>query len=424
MAKTLTTDTLITTALRRAMIPEEQSTFTDADIIDMMNEEFNIHIVPMVMRAHEEFYIDQDDQTIVANKSTYKIPYRALGNKTRSSAIVDSGGGFSEMTRLSYEDRQKGHNILYGFYVENDSLILEDNLSTNGKLRTSYYLQPNTLVKAERAATTTAISNKYAEIVSTSYADLPTDSIEIAGVTFVAQSGAATLGDATFQAATSDTATATSLAAQINAHATTSVLVTATSSTATVTVLADTSTYDLPDPVYTNTTGTVGLTTTTTRIKFTVDQVPTHFTSNTVFDFIQGVSINKILGYDRTVAAIDSTNLTIAFPVSELQTVDPKSTTTKDITFAVGDYILIKQETHVPQLPTALHPILAQRTAVKMLEALGDYEGMAAAEKQLATMEKNANTLIDNRTEGHGQKINPKNTPLKSSMFSRSFTRR
>jgi hypothetical protein len=46
------------------------------------------------------------------------------------------------------------------------------------------------------------------------------DAIAVAGVSFVAQAGAATLGQATFQAATSNEATATSLAAQINAHAT------------------------------------------------------------------------------------------------------------------------------------------------------------------------------------------------------------
>jgi hypothetical protein len=54
------------------------------------------------------------------------------------------------------------------------------------------------------------------------------DAIEVAGVSFVAQAGAAVLGAATFQAVTDVHTTAVSLAAQINAHATTSPLVTAT----------------------------------------------------------------------------------------------------------------------------------------------------------------------------------------------------
>lgn len=62
-------------------------------------------------------------------------------------------------------------------------------------------------------------------ITISSYANLVSgtdDALSVAGVSFVAQAGAATLGQATFQAATSNAATAISLAAQINAHATAS----------------------------------------------------------------------------------------------------------------------------------------------------------------------------------------------------------
>lgn len=62
------------------------------------------------------------------------------------------------------------------------------------------------------------------------------DALAVAGVSFVAQAGAATPGDATFQAATSNAATATSLATQINAHATASAKVYAVASSATVTL--------------------------------------------------------------------------------------------------------------------------------------------------------------------------------------------
>lgn len=55
---------------------------------------------------------------------------------------------------------------------------------------------------------------------------------------FTAQSGSATLGTETFQAATSNDATAASLAAQINAHPTTAALVVATVVNAVVTIKA------------------------------------------------------------------------------------------------------------------------------------------------------------------------------------------
>ena len=58
--------------------------------------------------------------------------------------------------------------------------------------------------------------------------DSGNDTITVGATVFTAQTGSATLGTATFQAASSNDATATSLAAQINAHATAGALVTAT----------------------------------------------------------------------------------------------------------------------------------------------------------------------------------------------------
>jgi hypothetical protein len=72
--------------------------------------------------------------------------------------------------------------------------------------------------------------NAEGSIEITSYANLVSgtpDALTIGETVFTAQAGAATPGDATFQAATSNEATATSLAAQINAHATAGALVTA-----------------------------------------------------------------------------------------------------------------------------------------------------------------------------------------------------
>lgn len=65
-------------------------------------------------------------------------------------------------------------------------------------------------------------------ITISNYANLVSgtdDSFTIGGTVFTAQAGAATPGDGTFQAATSNNATAASLVAQINAHATVSLLV-------------------------------------------------------------------------------------------------------------------------------------------------------------------------------------------------------
>lgn len=78
-------------------------------------------------------------------------------------------------------------------------------------------------------------------ITITSYANLVSgtpDGIEVGGVMFVAQAGAATPGEATFQAASSNDDTATSLAAQINAHEDLDGVVTAVANAGVVTITA------------------------------------------------------------------------------------------------------------------------------------------------------------------------------------------
>ncbi len=75
----------------------------------------------------------------------------------------------------------------------------------------------------------------------TSYANLVSgtpDSITVGATVFTAQSGSVTPGAATFQAATSNNSTATSLAAQINAHAVAGALVVAEANSAIVTIKA------------------------------------------------------------------------------------------------------------------------------------------------------------------------------------------
>jgi hypothetical protein len=79
------------------------------------------------------------------------------------------------------------------------------------------------------------------EIEITSYANLVSgtdDSITVGATAFVAQAGAATPGDATFQAATGNDETAASLVIQINAHATAGALVVASAVGAVITITA------------------------------------------------------------------------------------------------------------------------------------------------------------------------------------------
>lgn len=101
-------------------------------------------------------------------------------------------------------------------------------------------------------------------ITVTSYANLVSgtdDSVTIEGVVFTAQATAVTEGETTFRAATSNDATAASLAAQINAHPATSARVVATvlNAVVTLTAVADGSGGNAIDLSYTDNDTNVGI---------------------------------------------------------------------------------------------------------------------------------------------------------------------
>lgn len=438
-SKILTTCNLITTSLRRAMIPADQSTFTCDDIIDIMNEELGIHILPMVMRAHEEYYVIDEDQPLSRCTIRYKIPHRAVGNKLRDVQFIDNAGTQYEMTRVSLEDRPEyqgnyTNNQFLTFYLQGDDIVLMQNQISNGSIRSSYYLRPNNLVKDNRAGKITAITNQFGCATITSFANLisgSSDSISVAGISFTATPCCVVSGTASFKAATSNCLTATSLSSQINANSTTSSLVTAAVAGAVVTITAKVVGTDLTLS-YKDNDCNIGATVTCIKKQFTVSSFPSHFCCSTsccvckafCFDFIAGLSPNKIKAFERPVESICSTNKTLTFKTSDLLTLDLFSITPKNLTFCVGDFIMEENETIVPQLPAELEPILAQRTAVKMLEALGDFDGMKMAQDELERMEHNSMTLIDTRVEGAPQKITNRHSILKSSLSNKLYRRR
>lgn len=71
----------------------------------------------------------------------------------------------------------------------------------------------------------------------------------------------------------------------------------------------------------------------------------------------------------------------------------------------VGDWVTVQGDSVIPQLPEEAHPVLAQATVVKLLEALGDREGMKAAEAKLEQNKNALLTLINPRVDGAPKKI-------------------
>lgn len=147
--------------------------------------------------------------------------------------------------------------------------------------------------------------------------------------------------------------------------------------------------------------------------QISVADLPDDFANLPLMDFVQSSSPNSILGFDITPSSVNTTTKTITF-----------TTTNIPDQLVIGDHVNFSGETIVPQLPTELHPILAQRVAVAVMEALGDAQGVQIAQSRLDMMEKAVTDLIDNRVEGAPEKINSRHSPLRESVLGSTGNRR
>ena len=142
-------------------------------------------------------------------------------------------------------------------------------------------------------------------------------------------------------------------------------------------------------------------TTTLTLVEF-----PENFTNLPVMDFIGNKVPNKVLEYDITPISVNRNSKTVTFSTADL----PNG-------LSVGDYVCEQFTSPFLNMPSEMHPLLAQRAAVFILEALNDTEGLRNAMTRLEKMEVAIQTVLEDRVEGSPQKINPRHSPLKQTFW-------
>lgn len=307
----LTTSELLKSIKRRAMIAENQNTFSDQDFIDIMNEEMMIAIVPSILKMKEEYFIFKETIPVISEKSNYPVPERALAGKLRELCFRDTAdsqtGNEYEMTQIAVDDRYTGLSNGTGssdftgfrrFYMLGNDVILHPSVgpSPYGALTFYYYIRPNTLVKDNSVASIVSINRNTGDI---QMSNIPTD--------YAVNSS--------------------------NGEA----------------------------------------------IKY---------------DFVKAKSGHNIIDIDITINSVSVQTNTINLDVSKIP---------KDL--EVGDYMPLAGQTCIPNIPTELHMVLAQKVAQRALEALGDTEGLNNASVKIAEMENNLTTMLDNRVEGAPRKV-------------------
>lgn len=310
MAKFLTTDSLIKSVIRRAMLPVSQVTFKEEDFLAFANEELDLGLVPHILSFHEDYFIYPESIPLQDNLVRYPIPHRAMGNKLREVRVRDANGNLYEMTRIFVEDEPyfqynsagSGPTTLRTFSVQGNEIVLNISPSSSGitgALEMLYYIRPNEMVSEDRVARVVAVD--------------------------------------------------------------------------------------------------------TTLNKVQVDKVPDAFAGATVFDITSSKNPHKLIAVEIEPTVVANTS-NLFFTFAEL----PKG-------IQKGDVIALPEETIIPQTPLELHSLLAQRIAMRCLEALGDAQGLQAAALKLQDMELKSGFIIDDRVEGAPKKVNNFHSFLRSS---------
>ncbi len=121
----------------------------------------------------------------------------------------------------------------------------------------------------------------------------------------------------------------------------------------------------------------------------TLDYLPNSWAADLVLNSVSSLQPFGVTNTEATIVSVSS-------PDVVLDTVDD---------MVVGDYLSEQGFSAVPQIPIEAHAYLAQLTAVKALEGLGDRSGMEAAQAKANELKKNLLVMISQRVDGSVKKI-------------------
>lgn len=135
---------------------------------------------------------------------------------------------------------------------------------------------------------------------------------------------------------------------------------------------------------------------------------PPNFNVNQSYDLISNTPGFDLISMDLQVISAGSTAIT--FFVSSL----PQ-------TLQIGDWVCLSGTSPIPQIPLEMHPILYQRTAMKVLEAMGDADGFARAAGVYEAMKTEVLKHLSPRVTGKAKKIINSNSLASNIMGGRRY---
>lgn len=285
---------LILTIKRACSVPTSQLTYTDTDWAALSNDCLQTEVVPLIMSAREEYFVEYVDALAPAD-GMIMFPENAVGGKVRTVAYKQQDNPLilNNLPRLDL-DAVAGvgffnYNTFAGFYIQGNYIALYPNTSvpTNTNIRIYYYRRTLTLAPPE----------EYGRVLSVD-----------------------------------------------------------------------------------ENTNTVVL-----------DYVPPDWAVDDELNSVESTPPFRTTNPTLTITGVSSPSLILD--------------TVEDVT--AGSYLSAKGYSAIPQIPVEGMNYLAQLTAAKALEGLGDRQGMQAALEKAQTLKKNFLIMISQRVDGSVKKLMP-----------------
>lgn len=162
MPSQFSSDSILAEVRLRAKLPAGDDTWSDANLLTVLNSELQSWGAPFLMAERAEFLETYADNVTVIGQSAYPIPTRAIGGTLRAVQAIDTGNNVWPMIQIDLQDLSPFTQVSAGtptaFYVLGDNIVLTAP-PTSGQwtLRFYYARRPSQVVLSAAAAQITSI---------------------------------------------------------------------------------------------------------------------------------------------------------------------------------------------------------------------------------------------------------------------------
>lgn len=135
---------IIEQVIRKGSIPENQTLYSNADILNFVNEELQNKIIPYITAVKEDYFLYEKTYTADGTKE-YLIPQNSIGNKVKSISVWNSDGKYvRQVPRIEYNTL---FSTVDGYYIFNNKIIFYPRAIESNLIKIAYYKRPNVLTE-------------------------------------------------------------------------------------------------------------------------------------------------------------------------------------------------------------------------------------------------------------------------------------